>query len=132
VAYQKAARTARRTCRIAAWKPSSSILKPGAPASPPITLDPVKLRSQVSPVPLENDRVRVLRTVLEPRVKKPAARAPRTMWSCISRSCIRPWTMADGRVGGQPAAARRVAWRDALNMRPRTSVLVPAVEIQWR
>ena len=48
-------------------------LKSGAkaPGSPPAALDPVKLDPEHHLVPIENARVRVLRTILEPHLKSP-------------------------------------------------------------
>ena len=46
-------------------------LKPGAPKSPLLTLDPVKLDPKHHTVPIENAQVRVLRTILEPGLKGP-------------------------------------------------------------
>ena len=66
VAYRDAGTYAEEN---AANRPAEIIvveLKSGAPPSPAISLDPVKLDPKYHTVPLENDRVRVLRTVLEP------------------------------------------------------------------
>ncbi len=59
-------------------------LKPGAPPLPhhPVTLDPVKLDPQYHKVDFENERVRVLRTLLAPHIKSPMHEHPR-MWWCI-------------------------------------------------
>jgi len=56
-------------------------LKPGAPKSQPVSLDPVKLDPQHVIVVVENERVRVLRTIMEPHFKSPAMNTP-TTWPC--------------------------------------------------
>jgi quercetin dioxygenase-like cupin family protein len=104
-------------------------LKPGAPASPPVALDPVRLDPKYHTVPLENDRVRVLRTVLEPRVKSPQHEHPHYVVVYLTELHT-TMQMADGRVVDNPRQPGDVAWRDALkhiteNIGPRT-----AVEIQ--
>jgi hypothetical protein len=104
-------------------------LKPGAPPSPPVALDPVRLDPQYHTVPLENDRVRVLRTVLEPRVKSPQHEHPHYVVVYLTELHT-TMQMADGRVVDNPRRPGDVAWRDALkhiteNIGPRT-----AVEIQ--
>ena len=104
-------------------------LKPGAPPSPPVALDPVRLDPKYHTVPLENDRVRVLRTVLEPRVKSPQHEHPHYVVVYLTELHT-TMQMADGRVVDNPRRPGEVAWRDALkhiteNVGPRT-----AVEIQ--
>ncbi len=104
-------------------------LTPGAPPSPPIALDPVKLDPKYHTVPLENDRVRVLRTVLEPRVKSPQHEHPHYVVVYLTELHT-TMQMADGRIVDNPRRPGEVAWRDALkhiteNVGPRT-----AVEIQ--
>ena len=49
---------------------------PTGPAQPRVTLDPVKLDPEHHLVPLENNRVRVLRTILEPHLKSPMHEHP--------------------------------------------------------
>jgi quercetin dioxygenase-like cupin family protein len=53
-------------------------LKPGAPPAKgwPVTLDPVKLDPAHHLVPIENARVRVLRTILEPHLRGPKHEHP--------------------------------------------------------
>jgi hypothetical protein len=104
-------------------------LKPGAPPSPPIALDPVKLDPKYHTVPLENDRVRILRTVLEPHVKSPQHEHPHYVVVYLTELHT-TMEMADGRVVDNPRQPGDIAWRDALkhvteNVGPRT-----AVEIQ--
>ena len=52
-------------------------LKPQPPHQPStVNLDPVKLDAEHHTVPFENERVRVLRTVLEPHIKSPVHEHP--------------------------------------------------------
>jgi quercetin dioxygenase-like cupin family protein len=104
-------------------------LKPGAPASPPITLDPVKLDPKYHTVPLENDRVRVLRTVLEPGVKSPLHEHPHYVVVYLTELHT-TMEMADGRVVDNPRRPGDVAWRDALKHATENVGARTAVEIQ--
>jgi quercetin dioxygenase-like cupin family protein len=106
-------------------------LKPGAPKlkPAPITLDPVKLDPEHHLVPLENDRVRVLRTILEPHLKSPMHEHPSyvVVYLTVLHTTM---TLGDGRVVDNPRRPGEVAWRDPLkhvteNIGDRT-----AVEIQ--
>ena len=104
-------------------------LKPGAPVSPPVTLDPVRLDPKYHTVPLENDRVRVLRTVLEPRVKSPQHEHPHYVVVYLTELHT-TMQLADGRTVDNPRHPGDVAWRDQMkhiteNVGERT-----AVEIQ--
>lgn len=106
-------------------------LKPGAPPnpSPPVTLDPVKIDPQYHTVPFENDRVRALRTVLEPRIQSPLHEHPHYVVVYLTELHT-TMRMADGRELDNPRRPGDIAWRDALkhetvNIGPRT-----AVEIQ--
>jgi quercetin dioxygenase-like cupin family protein len=104
-------------------------LKPGAPASPPITLDPVKLDPRYHTVPLENDRVRVLRTVLEPHVKSPLHEHPHYVVVYLTELHT-TMEMADGRVVDNPRQPGDVAWRDAMKHATENVGARTAVEIQ--
>jgi quercetin dioxygenase-like cupin family protein len=104
-------------------------LKPGAPPSPPVALDPVKLDPSYHTVPLENDRVRVLRTVLEPGVRSPLHEHPHYVVVYLTELHT-TMELADGRVVDNPRRPGEIAWREAMkhateNVGPRT-----AVEIQ--
>jgi quercetin dioxygenase-like cupin family protein len=104
-------------------------LKPGAPSSPPVALDPVRLDPKYHTVPFENDRVRVLRTVLEPGVKSPQHEHPHYVVVYLTELHT-TMQLADGRVVDNPRRPGDVAWRDRMkhvteNVGPRT-----AVEIQ--
>jgi quercetin dioxygenase-like cupin family protein len=104
-------------------------LKPGAPKSPPITLDPVKLDPEHHLVPLENARVRVLRTILEPHLKSPMHEHPHYVVVYLTELHT-TMTLGDGRTVDNPRRPGEIAWRDALkhvteNIGDRT-----AIEIQ--
>jgi beta-alanine degradation protein BauB len=104
-------------------------LKPGAPASPPVALDPVRLDPKYHTVPLENDRVRVLRTVLEPHVKSPQHEHPHYVVVYLTELHT-TMEMADGRVVDNPRRPGDVAWRDALKHVTENVGARTAVEIQ--
>jgi quercetin dioxygenase-like cupin family protein len=88
-------------------------LKPGAPKSPPITLDPVKLDPKYHSILLENDRVRAIRTVLEPQIKSPMHEHPHYVVVYLTELHT-TMKLADGREVDNPRRAGEVAWRDAL------------------
>ncbi len=89
-------------------------LKPGAPKAKgwPVALDPVKLDPVHHLVPLENDRVRVLRTILEPHLKGPTHEHPSyvVVYLTVLHTTM---TMADGKQVDNPRRPGEVAWRDA-------------------
>jgi len=105
-------------------KPRPADLKPA-----PITLDPVKLDPEHHLVPLENDRVRVLRTILEPHLKSPMHEHPHYVVVYLTELHT-TMKLGDGKVIDNPRRPGEIAWRDALkhvteNVGDRT-----AVEIQ--
>jgi quercetin dioxygenase-like cupin family protein len=96
----------------------------------PITLDAVKL---VDPehhlVPLENHRMRVLRTILEPHLKSPMHQHPHYVVVYLTELHT-TMKLGDGKVIDNPRRPGEFAWRDALkhateNIEDRT-----AMEIQ--
>jgi quercetin dioxygenase-like cupin family protein len=105
-------------------------LKPGAAgSSAPVSLDPVTLDPEHHPVLLDNPRVRVIRTILEPHLKSPMHEHPHYVVVYLTELHT-TMTMADGRKVDNPRKPGDVAWRDALkheteNIGPKT-----AVEIQ--
>jgi quercetin dioxygenase-like cupin family protein len=104
-------------------------LKSGAPKSAPISLDPVKLDPTHHLVVLENNRVRALRTILEPHLKSPMHEHPHYVVVYLTELHT-TMTLGDGQVVDNPRRPGEVAWRDALkhvteNIGERT-----AVEIQ--
>lgn len=104
-------------------------LKPGAPKSPPITLDPVKLDPEHHLVPLENDRVRVLRTILEPHLKSPLHEHPHYVVVYLTELHT-TMKLADGRALDNPRRPGEIAWRDALKHETENIGDRTAVEIQ--
>ena len=104
-------------------------LKPGAPKSPPIALDVVKLDPAHHPVPLENERVRVLRTILEPHLKSPMHEHPHYVVVYLTELHT-TMKMADGREVDNPRRPGEVAWRDALKHETENIGEKTAVEIQ--
>jgi quercetin dioxygenase-like cupin family protein len=89
-------------------KPRLSDFKPK-----PITLDPVKLDPEHHLVPLENDRVRVLRTILEPHLKSPLHEHPHyvVVYLTVLHTTM---TLGDGKTVDNPRRPGEIAWRDAL------------------
>lgn len=106
-------------------------LKPDAPKtkSPPITLGPVKLDPEHHIVLLENGRVRVIRTILEPHLKAPMHEHPHYVVVYLTELHT-TMTMADGKDVDNVRKPGEIAWRERLkhsteNMGERT-----AMEIQ--
>ena len=104
-------------------------LKSGAPKSPPISLDPVTLDAVHHPVILENDRVRVIRTILEPHVKSPMHQHPHYVVVYLT-DLHTTMKLADGRVVDNPRHPGDIAWRDALQHQTEQMGDKTAVEIQ--
>jgi quercetin dioxygenase-like cupin family protein len=104
-------------------------LKPGAMKSPPITLDPVKLDTEHHPVVFENDRVRVLRTILPPHVKSPMHEHPHYVVVYLTELHT-SMKMGDGRVADNSRQPGDIAWRDALKHQTEQMGDKIAVEIQ--
>jgi len=106
-------------------------LKPGAPKpiSPPITLDPVKLDPKHHLVVFENDRVRAIRTILEPHLKSPMHEHPPYVVVYITELHTTQ-KLGDGRLVDNPRKPGEVAWRDALKHETENIGDRTAVEIQ--
>ncbi|HKE87098.1 MAG TPA: hypothetical protein VKB50_25250 [Vicinamibacterales bacterium] len=104
-------------------------LKTGAPPSPPIALDVVKLDPEHHPVVLENDRVRVLRTILEPHLKSPMHEHPHYVVVYLTELHT-TMRMADGKEVDNPRKPGDIAWRDALKHETENIGEKTAVEIQ--
>lgn len=106
-------------------------LKAGAnqPKAPPITLDPVKLDPQHHTVPFENERVRVLRTVLEPHLKSPMHEHPSYVVVYLTELHT-TMTLGDGRTVDNPRKPGVVAWRDSYKHVTENIGDQTAVEIQ--
>jgi beta-alanine degradation protein BauB len=90
-------------------------LKPGAPKAIgwPVKLDPVRLDPKHHPVPLENARVRLLHTILDPHVKSPMHEHPSYVVVYLTELHT-TMTLGDGRTVDNPRRPGEVAWRDAL------------------
>jgi quercetin dioxygenase-like cupin family protein len=104
-------------------------LKSGAPKSPPISLDPVKLDPQHHIVVFENGRVRAMRTILEPHLKSPMHEHPHYVVVYLT-DLHTTMKLADGRVVDNPRHPGDVAWRDALKHQTEQMGDHTAVEIQ--
>ena len=106
-------------------------LKPAAPTSAPWppALDPMKLDPAHHSVLFENERVRVLRTVLEPHLKGPLHEHPHYVVVYLT-DLHTTMTMADGRAIDNPRRPGDVAWRDPLKHVTENIGERQAVEIQ--
>jgi beta-alanine degradation protein BauB len=131
VAYNEAARHAEENLSDQPLEAVIIELKPGAPKAKgwPVTLDPVKLDPEHHLVPLENDHVRVLRTILEPHLRSPMHEHPSYVVVYLTELHT-TMTLADGRAIDNPRKPGEIAWRDPLkhvteNLGDRT-----AMEIQ--
>jgi hypothetical protein len=104
-------------------------LKPGAPKSPPVALDPVKLDPEHHPVVFENDRVRVIHTLLPPHVKSPMHEHPHYVVVYLTELHT-TMKMGDGKLVDNPRQAGDIGWRDALKHQTEQMGDTPAAEIQ--
>jgi len=106
-------------------------LKPSAPKpiSPPITLDPVKLDPKYHTVDFENERVRVLRTVLEPHIKSPMHEHPPYVVVYVTELHT-TMALSDGRLVDNVRRKGEVAWRDAMKHSTENVGNQTAMEIQ--
>jgi hypothetical protein len=129
VSYSEAARHAEENISDQPLEAILVELKPGAPKSPPITLDPVKLDPQHHPVPLENDRVRVLRTILEPHLKSPMHEHPHYVVVYLTELHT-TMVLGDGKAVDNPRRPGEVAWRDYMKHETENIGQNQAVEIQ--
>jgi beta-alanine degradation protein BauB len=105
-------------------KPRPADFKPA-----PITLDPVKLDPDHHLVPLENDRVRVLRTILGPHLKSPMHEHPHYVVVYLTELHT-TMQLGDGKVLDNPRKPGEIAWRDALKHQTENIGDRTAVEIQ--
>lgn len=106
-------------------------LKPGAPKAqlPPDAPDPVQVDPQHVTVPLENERVRVLHTVLEPHRKGPMHRHSSYVVVYLTELHTK-MTLADGRTVDNPRKPGELAWRDAYQHQSENVGDRTAAEIQ--
>lgn len=131
VAYFDSARTSEENVSD---KPLEEIIvefKPNAPRATgwPVTIDPVKVDPQHHPVPFENDKVRILRTILDPHVKGPVHEHPSYVVVYLTELHT-TMTLGDGRQIDNPRKPGEVAWRDALKHQTENIGPKQAVEIQ--
>jgi hypothetical protein len=104
-------------------------LKPGAPKSSPISLDPVKLDPTNHTVLFENDRVRAIRTILPPHVKSPLHEHPHYVVVYMDDMHSK-MTLANGKVVNNDRKPGEIAWRDALKHETLQDGETPTAEIQ--
>ena len=106
-------------------------LKPGAPKAKgwPVALDPVKLDPKHHQVPIENARVRVLRTILEPHLKGPTHDHPSYVVVYLTELHT-TMTLADGKQVDNPRHPGELAWRDPYRHTTENVGDRTAVEIQ--
>lgn len=101
-------------------------MKPERVHDAPVTLDPIKLDPQYHSVVFENDRVRAMRTVLEPHMKGPEHEHPSYVVVYLT-GLHTTMKMADGREIDNLRKPGEIAWRDRLkhqtvNIGDKTSV----------
>ncbi|HUI80796.1 MAG TPA: hypothetical protein VLY24_22880 [Bryobacteraceae bacterium] len=104
-------------------------LKPDRIHAKPVALDPVKLDPKYHTVDLDNDRVRILRTTLEPHIKSPMHEHPAYVVVYLTELHT-TMKLADGRVVDNPRRPGEVAWRDPLKHETENIGDHTAVEIQ--
>lgn len=104
-------------------------LKKDTPPSPKVALDPVTLDPKYHIVVLENDRVRALRTILEPGIKSPLHEHPHYVVVYITELHT-TMELADGRVVDNPRRPGETAWRDYMKHSTLNVGKKTAVEIQ--
>ena len=104
-------------------------LKPGAPPSPPVAIDPVKIDPKYHSVVLENARVRAIRTVLEPGIKSPLHEHPHYVVVYLTELHT-TMQLGDGRVVDNPRRPGETAWRDYMKHSTLNVGTQTAVEIQ--
>ena len=86
-------------------------LKPRAPKSAPVALDPVKLDPEHHIVLLENPRVRVIRTILEPHLKAPMHEHPHYVVVYMTELHT-AMQLSDGKLVDNVRHPGEIAWRD--------------------
>jgi len=104
-------------------------LKQGPSTAAPVSLDPVKLDSEHHIVLLENDRVRVIKTILEPHLKAPMHEHPHYVVVYLTELHT-TMAMADGRNIDNVRRPGEIAWRDALKHATENVGDRTAMEIQ--
>ncbi|HTS47333.1 MAG TPA: hypothetical protein VMH05_05280 [Bryobacteraceae bacterium] len=118
--------------RNLASKPLQAIyiqLKQPPSQAAPVSLDPVRLDPQHHIVLLENDRVRAIRTILEPHLKAPMHEHPHYVVVYLTELHT-TMAMADGRNIDNVRRPGEIAWRDALKHATENVGDRTAMEIQ--
>jgi hypothetical protein len=129
VSYAEGARSGEENTSAQAVEKVVVELKPNAPKSAPISLDPVKLDPEHHLVPLENGRVRVLHTILEPHLKSPMHEHPHYVVVYVTELHT-TMALADGKLVDNVRHAGEVAWRDYMKHQTENIGEKQAVEIQ--
>jgi hypothetical protein len=129
VAYLNAARYAEENLSDQPMEAVVIELKSAKINSAPITLDPVKLDPKYHIVAFENDRVRVLRTILEPHIKSPMHEHPPYVVVYLTELHT-TMQLADGRTVDNPRKPGEIAWRDRMKHQTENIGSDTAVEIQ--
>jgi len=102
---------------------------PAQAKTTPVALDPVKLDPEHHIVVIENDRVRVLRTILEPHVPAPMHEHPHYVVVYVT-GLHTTMQMADGRNVDNVRKPGEIAWRDPLKHATENVGDRTAIEIQ--
>ena len=129
VSYTEAVRSAEENPSVQPVEKIVVELKPNAPKSAPISLDPVKLDPEHHLVPLENARVRVLHTILEPHLKSPMHEHPHYVVVYVTELHT-TMALADGKLVDNVRHPGEVAWRDYMKHQTENIGEKQAVEIQ--
>ncbi len=104
-------------------------LKPNAPHGPKVELDPTVLDAVHHPILFENDKIRAIKTILEPHLKSPEHDHPHYVVVYITELHT-SMKMADGRMLDNPRHPGDIAWRDALRHVTENIDQKTAVEVQ--
>jgi hypothetical protein len=130
VAYFEAAKHTEENIGDAPLEMAVIELKPGPKGGEfPVALDPVRLDPEHHPVPFENDRVRILRTILVPKVKSPMHEHPHYVVVYLTELHT-TMKMPDGREVDNPRRPGEIAWRDFMKHETLNIGEKTAVEIQ--
>ena len=131
VAYREGSRHAEENLSDRPLEAVLVELKPGAPQAPPrpSAPDPVRVEPEHVSVVLENARVRVLRTVLEPHLRGPVHGHPSYVVVYLT-DLHTTMKLADGRTVDNPRKPGEVAFRKAYTHQTENIGEHTAVELQ--
>jgi quercetin dioxygenase-like cupin family protein len=104
-------------------------LKVERPKEAPVTLDPIKIDPHYHSVSFENERVRAIRTVLEPHLKGPMHEHPPYVVVYLTELHTTMKT-GDGRQLDNPRKPGEIAYRDRLAHQTQNIGEKTAIEIQ--